>query len=447
MVPLALTWLAGTLLALAVASFFTQQAFDRSLLDDASLLATHVRLRDGQLELTLTPGELRSVLFDRVETLYYAVRRPDGGLVAGEAALAATPVPPGASFHFADQTLRGAPLRTVTLPREDPAPFAVVMGQTVQSRSTLLTRLLVYSLLPQLALLLLLAWWLRRTIQSDLQPLTQLQQAVDQRDARDLGLVPVATSTREVERLAVAINSLLGRLDASARAQREFAGNVAHELRTPLAGIRALAEYGLKQKDPQAWRAQLEAIASSQMRASRLVDQLLALALAGEAQNGLRLERVALDELVRDAVLRFLPRADAARVDLGARGAENPVPVLGDPTLLEGILNNLIDNALRYGVDPQSQAPSVTVALAQQGGQVTLSVIDHGPGLSEALRDRLVQRWEQGEAGHALGQGAGLGLPIVAQYARLLRARFALSAGPQGRGLVASVHFDTPVPG
>lgn len=447
MVPLALTWLAGTLLALAVASFFTQQAFDRSLLDDASLLATHVRLREGRLALALTPGELNTVLFDRVETLYYAVRRPDGSLVAGEDALTASPVPEGASFRFGDQALRGTPLRTVTLLRDDPASFAVVMGQTVQSRSTLLQRLLGYSLLPQLALLLVLAWWLRRTIQSDLQPLAQLQQAVDQRDAQDLGLVPVAASTREVERLAIAINALLGRLERSSRAQREFAGNVAHELRTPLAGIRALAEYGLKQKDPQAWRAQLEAIAASQMRASRLVDQLLALALASEAQTGLHLGPVALDELVRDAVLRFLPRADAARVDLGARGVDNPVLVAGDPTLLEGILNNLIDNALRYGLDPEAETPSITVALAQQPGEITLSVIDHGPGLSAELRERLVQRWEQGEAGHALGQGAGLGLPIVAQYARLLHARFALHAGPRGRGLVASVHFDTPAPG
>jgi two-component system, OmpR family, sensor histidine kinase TctE len=447
MVPLALTWLAGTLLALAVASFFTQQAFDRSLLDDASLLATHVRLREGRLALALTPGELNTVLFDRVETLYYAVRRPDGSLVAGEDALAASPVPEGASFRFDDHILRGKPLRTVTLLRDDPAPFAVVMGQTVQSRSTLLQRLLGYSLLPQLALLLVLAWWLRRTIQSDLLPLAQLQQAVDQRDAQDLGLVPVAASTREVERLAVAINALLGRLELSSRAQREFAGNVAHELRTPLAGIRALAEYGLKQKDPQAWRAQLEAIAASQMRASRLVDQLLALALASEAQTGLHLAPVALDELVRDAVLRFLPRADATRVDLGARGVDNPVLVAGDPTLLEGILNNLIDNALRYGLDPEAETPSITVALAQQPGEITLSVIDHGPGLSAQLRERLVQRWEQGEAGHALGQGAGLGLPIVAQYARLLHARFALQPGPQGRGLVASVHFDTPAPG
>ncbi|HSV51382.1 MAG TPA: sensor histidine kinase [Burkholderiaceae bacterium] len=442
MVPLALTWLAGTLTALAIASFFTQQAFDRSLLDDAYLMAANVKLHDGKLELSLTPREVNTVLFDQVESVFFAVLQSDGTLVAGNPDLHPPRLPDAAVYRFADFTYRGRPLRTVTLHRDEPAAFDVVMAQTTLSRSTLLQRLLMYSIGPQLVLLLLLALWLRGTIQRDLQPLAQLQQAVDQRDAHDLTFVPVSATTRDVERLGVAVNSLLGRLDQSARTQREFAGNIAHELRTPLAGIRALAEYGLAQKDPQAWRVQLEGIASSQARASRLVDQLLALALADEANPGMRLEAIALDDMVRDAVLRFLPRADAANVDLGARGAENPVRVAADVTLVEGILNNLIDNALRYGLDPASATTSVTVALAQERSGVSLAVIDNGPGLPEDMRARLTQRWAQGEAGHTLGQGAGLGLPIVAQYARLMNARFELGTGPHGRGLVASVTFD-----
>lgn len=447
MAPLALTWLAGSALTLGIASFFTQQAFDRSLLDDAYLVATHVRLADGKLELSLTQREVGTVLFDQVETIFFAVVRADGTLVAGVPDLPAPPVPSaGAAYRFTDLTYRGQPLRAVSLQRDEPSPFRVVMAQTTQSRKSLLGRLLIYAMGPQIVLLVLLALWLRRTIQRDMRPLADLQQAVDQRDAQDLTLVPVTATTREVERLGAAINSLLGRLDQSARAQREFAGNVAHELRTPLAGIRALADYGLAQKDPQAWRAQLEGIVSSQARASRLVDQLLALALADEASPGFYLEEIALDEMVRDAVLRFLPRADAARVDLGARGVENPVRVVGDMTLIEGILNNLIDNALRYGVDANAGSdagpPSITVALAQEGTRVSLSVIDNGRGMTADLRARLTQRWAQGEAGQSLGQGAGLGLAIVAQYARLMNAQFELGGVAHGSGLTASVHFE-----
>ena len=441
MLPLALTWLLGTLVALAVAHLFTQQAFDRSLLDDAFLLATHVDADGGRVELALSPRELRTVLFDQNETIFFAVRRPDGSLLAGSEDLRAEPPEPGSLYQFSDRPYRGRTLRFVVLRRDQPVPFLVVMAQTTQARSALLERLLAYSILPQIVLLVLLALWLRRSVGGDLTPLAALQQAVDRRHASDLSPVPEVAGTREIGRLVAALNALLARLARSAQAQREFAGNVAHELRTPLAGIRALAEYGLAQKDPAAWRGQLERIAGSEARASRLVDQLLALARADEASTGIRLETLALDELVSDAVLRFLPRADALGADLGARGIEQPVSVRGDAMLVEGILNNLIDNALRYGRAADGQPSSVTVEVAQQGGAVRMSVIDGGPGLTAGQRAGLLARWAQGEPGLLLGQGSGLGLAIVARYAELMQARLELGAGPDGRGLAAGVVF------
>ncbi|MEO7548459.1 MAG: sensor histidine kinase, partial [Ramlibacter sp.] len=379
MVPLAATWLAGTLVALGVAQYFTQRAFDRSLLDDAYLLASNVRLEGDALRLTLTPREVSTVLFDQTESLYFSVHRPDGSLVAGQASLRAPPGVEGAT-SFGDIEHDGRTVRAVVLHRELPAPFDVVMAETTVGRSRLLNLLLLYSLAPQLLLLLPLAWWLRRAITRDMLPLAQLQQAVDHRNANDLTPVPVHATTRDVQGLATALNALLARIESSVRAQREFAGNVAHELRTPLAGIRALADYGLAQKDPAAWRDQLERIASSQARASRLVDQLLELAVAHEAEAGLRMEPVALDALVHDAVLRFLPRADAAGVDLGARGIDAPAWVEGDATLIEGILNNLLDNALRYGVTGAQGPAAVTVGLEVMDDETVLSVQDNGSG-------------------------------------------------------------------
>ena len=113
---------------------------------------------------------------------------------------------------------------------------------------------------------------------------------------------------------------LLGRVRAGVQAQREFTGNVAHELRTPLAGIRSLAEHALAQTDPQQWRAQLQRVLQSEQRASHLIDQLLALALADETRDTLVLEPLALDRLVRDFVLRHMAQADSLGIDLGASG-------------------------------------------------------------------------------------------------------------------------------
>jgi two-component system sensor histidine kinase TctE len=243
--------------------------------------------------------------------------------------------------------------------------------------------------------------------------------------------VPVARSSRELEQLGDTLNALLDRLAQSASAQREFAGNVAHELRTPLAGIRALADYGLAQRTPAVWREQLEHIAQSQARASHLVDQLLALALADEGRTGLQREPLRLDQLVQEAVLRHLARADARGVDLGALGLDEAVTVEANAALVEGILDNLIDNALRYG------GRTITIELADS----TLAVVDDGPGIPpEAQRD-LMQRWAQGPAGQKLGQGAGLGLAIVARYAKLLGAELSFAKASDEGGLRVSVAF------
>jgi two-component system sensor histidine kinase TctE len=446
MVPLAVTWLAGTLVMLTIANEFIQQAFDRSLLDDAYVVSANVKRRDGgPLELSLSPREISSLMFDQFESVFFAVLTPDGELVAGQPGLHNAAAPDRGPYRFSDINLNGRAVRAVALHVTEPSPFNVIVAETTQSRTHALQRLLAYSIVPQLVFLLGLGAWLRRAIARDMGPLVHLQQAMDRRDANDLTPMPVEASTRDIDRLGGALNSLLARLEESGRAQREFTGNVAHEMRTPLAGIRALAEYGLSQKDPQVWLAQLQGIVASQARASRLVDQLLALALADEAKASIHMAPVALDAMVHDAVMRYLARADAADVDLGARGIEVATSVEGDTMLIEGILNNLLDNALRYGLSQDGEPSSVTVALSLSGAEVTLSVIDNGPGLSAELRARLTQRWAQGAAGQLLGQGVGLGMAIVAQYAQLMNARLVLGtgtgAGSDGRGLSASVVF------
>ncbi|RYY96615.1 MAG: sensor histidine kinase [Comamonadaceae bacterium] len=441
LLPLALTWLAGTAVSAGIAYYFTQKAFDRSLLDDAALLATNVVLQGGELELTLTTREVNRVLFDQVETMYFSVRRPDGRVVAGVKDLQLEPVASPALHRFEDVELRGERLRAVTLHRTEPVPFDVVVAETTTGRNAVLQRLAWFSLLPQGLLLGVLALWLRRAIREDLQPLAQLQEALGRRSANDLASIHVEARTHDVATLAAALNALFARLEKSVRAQREFAGNVAHELRTPLAGIRALADYGLSQNDPVAWRDQLERIAASQARASRLVDQLLDLALALEAEAGLKLEAVDLDQLVRDAVLRFLPRADAEGVDLGAVGIDSPVRIRADATLVDGILTNLLDNALRYGQAADGQPSTVTVSIERDGGEVVLSVQDNGPGLPGEVQAQLVHRGAQGETGQLLGQGAGIGLALVSQYATLMNAEMSLGSGPDGQGWQGRIRF------
>ena len=440
--PLVLTWALGTAVALTVANYFAGQAFDRSLLDDAYAVAANIRMDATGPMLNLSPSEMVALLFDQSESVYFAVLLPSGALLAGHAGLHPPLLPEAAAYGFTNIFYQGRDLRSVSLHRTDPADVTVVVAQTSVSRSRLLQRMLVFAVVPQILLLIFLVWWLRRVIQRDLLPLAELQRAVDRRDARDLTPVPpsvtTGASTRDVERLGLAVNSMLVRLDESISAQREFAGNVAHELRTPLAGIRAQADYALAHPDPQVWREQLQGILRGEVRASHLVEQLLALALADEARAGLQLEPLALNELARSVLLRFLSKADALGVDLGGEGLDERVTVQANAALLEGILGNLLDNALRYGA---ALHPRVTVSVAQLDGVAVLAVTDNGPGLSGQDAGQLRQRWTLGPAGHRLGEGAGLGLAIVSRYAELLGARFSLDAVEGEPGLRATVSF------
>ena len=458
LLPLALTWLLGTAVTVGVAYYFAQAAFDRALLDDAYALASRVKLQSPtkaqdaapELTLELSNNEMSAVLFDRSEAIYFAVLRPDGSVLAGHPGLR-VPRPQGkAQSRFSEIVYQGKSLRSVVVLLRQPAPFEVVVAQTLGSRNELLRSVLMYSVIPQVFLLLLLAVWLRRVIGHELRPLTQLQQSINQRDALDLTPVPVSVSSGDMAQLGRATNALLARVNHSMQAQREFSGNVAHELRTPLAGIRALAEYGLTQQEPAVWREQLQRITVSEARASRLVEQLLALALSEEAQTGVETEVVALDVVVQETVLRYLARADAADVDLGVMGLEQAPAedfgVHGNAALIEGILGNLIDNALRYGRATDASPSTVTVELVASAEAVVLSVQDNGAGLTPEQSQHLMQRGVRGVRGDTsphIGQGAGLGLAIVSKFAQVMGAHFVLSTAPGGRGLRASVSFRT----
>ncbi|WP_422015556.1 sensor histidine kinase [Roseateles sp.] len=441
--PLLITWALGTAMALGIASYFTQRAYDRAMLDDAYLLATHVVQRNGQLALNMSSDDIHTVLFDQTEQVYFAILDRGGRLVAGHPGLHAPEPDGGGDWRYVNLHYQGQDLRAVVLDRSA-SPVQVIVALTTHSRHELLQQLALFSVAPQVPLLMGLVLWLRRVVSRDLQPLSRLQQLVESRDAADLSPLPAGlmaqAASRDVHGLATSIDDLLGRVARGVAAQREFAGNVAHELRTPLAGIRALAEYGLSQRDPQQWRDQLQAVLHSQRRASRLVNQLLAIALAEEAGAAVQLKPTDLADLAREQLLQMLPEADRAGVELEAIGLETPAWVMADTALLEGLLGNLLDNALRYG-RPPGEPGRVWIELRRTAGRTLLSVCDQGPGMGPERRQALKARWRQGADGAALGVGAGLGLSIVQRYAEVMQADLELAEGDGGVGLRASVSF------
>lgn len=442
--PLALMWLLGTGTSMGIAYHYTAQAFDRALLDDAYTLADNLQFRANEPALNLSSIELKNLLRDHAESVFYSVRRSnDGSLVSGHSWLKVTHNNLLSPYEFSDWiNEKMQPLRIVSMMVGDDLQYQVIMAQTTRSRTDLLQNLLQLTLIPQAFLLILLAWWLRHGMDADLQPLSELQRVLGERDATDLTPIRVPANSRDVENLCHALNALMERLATGVQAQREFAGNVAHELRTPLAGIRALVEYGLHHADPVVWKRQLEAIAASEAHASHMVQQLLALALADEQRETLHLHPVSLPELVAQTVAHYLERADAQGVELAVMGCENDVTLPSDEGLLEGVLSNLLDNALRYGWSEtryqHAEAATITIAIDNTETHIGLWVIDNGLGIEPTQREHLMQRWQRathGKSGIESGQGAGLGLSIVARYARLLGAELELRNPPPWDGI------------
>jgi two-component system sensor histidine kinase TctE len=224
----------------------------------------------------------------------------------------------------------------------------------------------------------------------------------------------------EVAPLVRSINDLLARLDQSMGAQKHFLADAAHQMKTPLAGLRMQAELAQRELDaggdPQAVMRSLKQIARSSQSAAHLVNQLLAMARAEDDEQARRVQDVPLVKLATDAVRDFVPRAMDKRIDLGYEGPEHepPAPRLrGQPMLVRELIRNLVDNALQY----TPAGGTVTVRLmADPFGQVfVLQVEDTGPGIPEPEREQVFQPFYR-----ALGtdvDGSGLGLAIVREIA------------------------------
>ncbi|KAB7770553.1 sensor histidine kinase [Xanthomonas maliensis] len=259
--------------------------------------------------------------------------------------------------------------------------------------------------------------------------------------AREQALAPVTGPDvpQEILPLTRTLDALFARVRDTVQLHERFIADAAHQLRTPLAGLQLHAERAMS-ADPEQTRAALLQIQQLTARAARAASQLLALSRAQSPHHRDEvLLPVLLYRLIPEAVSARVPEALAADVDLGyqADSEDAALVVFGDPLALQELLDNLIDNALRYA----GRGCSVTVGLAAVAGAVVLSVEDDGPGVPDALLSRLGERFFRVPG--VRGDGSGLGLAIVQGVANRHNARVGFCRGARG-GLRVEVHFPSP---
>lgn len=282
--------------------------------------------------------------------------------------------------------------------------------------------------LPALALLI----WLG--VGAGLAPLGGVAREVARRAPDNLAPLDETSAPREISPLIGALNALFDRLRTSLEQERRFTADAAHELRTPLAAVKTQAQVALGATGEDERSRALGNVVAGTDRASRLVEQLLVLARLDPQTALTQGQTVDLHELARQGVAEIAPAAAAKGVEVSlAAGDAAPVP--GDAVLLAVLLRNLLDNAVRY----TPSGGEVEVSVEHTSGGVSLAVIDSGPGIPEAERGKVFERFHR-----VLGSGedgSGLGLSIVRRIADLHRAGVSLDTGPGGRGLRVEVRF------
>jgi two-component system sensor histidine kinase TctE len=436
-------WLIGPLLLLVTAGSFVSyrialnaatKAYDSALLDPVLAIASHLHRRGEQLELDLPSIAIEALRIDTEDRVYYQVLGPGGELIAGTARLPAPPDRLAPEEHiFYDTRLEGERVRVAARAvKAEPGTAIVQVAETLVKRDKLVLELLLASTAPQLLIAFAAVALLWFSIGQGLRPLDRLRDEIAARSPRDLRPVPEQDKPQEVRPLVGALNGLLFRLNAAIESQQRFIANAAHQLRTPLAGLKTHAELARRQPSGLELKSLLDMIAGETQRTSHLVNQLLTLARAepGEAASG---QPVNLHEIISRDLRGWVQRAVEKNIDLGFELQD--AWVLGEPLLLRELVANLLDNALAY----TEAGGSVTVRTGVRDGESVLEVEDNGPGIPESEREKVFERFYRIAA--TGGEGCGLGLSIVSEIAERHSASVALSVPAEGRGTLARAVF------
>lgn len=425
LLPQLVLWAAAAVITYNVAARYANLAIDRSLYVSSQALGRQVKPLGNGLLIDFPRAARDIIESDPDDKVYYMVSSPPGEFILGNHKL---PMPPKTDekppfndpvFYNANVTQEDGkplPVRIAALyvgwgENEAPQVMLVQIAKSRASRDALAGRILVDMALPLSGLVLLMSVIVWAGIRAGLAPLARLRDAVKDRAPDNLTPIQLASAPEEVRVLVNALNELLREVQHSVTGQRRFISDAAHQLRTPLAGLKSQTELALKDNQDPALQARLQRVHDSATRSAHLVTQLLTLARAEpESTNSLGRSRFDLRRTVEELTAEMVPRAIAAGIDLGMADPEDeppaPVTVDANPLLIREAIANVIDNAIRYA----GRGAEVTVHVGTSEQRAFVEVEDTGPGIPPEHHQAVFERFFR--ATHE-GNGCGLGLAIV----------------------------------
>lgn len=457
--PLLLLWPVSLALTWLVAQGIADKPYDRALVYNVQALSQLLTVNRNRLQFNLPAAATDILRADDADLVYFQVLGAGGELLGGERDL---PEPPPDAFarapdqvHLRDDEFRGLEVRVaalrVPLAGSDEPAALVQVAETREKRKVLATEIIKGVMLPQfvtLPIAVLLVWL---ALVRGIKPLSQLEERIRARKPDDLSPLDDKTVPLEVAPLVLSVNDLLARLTESVATQKRFLADAAHQLKTPLAGLRMQADLARREgADAEELKRSLEQIGRASVRATHTVNQLLALARAEAGASVLTHAPCDMAEITMEVVRDSVPRALEKSLDLGYDGPAPRSPgvqISGNATLLKEMVRNLVDNAIHYTPSSPGRPGVITVRLLPDpfGQVLVLQVEDNGPGVPEAERELIFEPFYR-----VLGSdvdGTGLGLPIVLEIARQHRATVSVQPareGPGPAGALFSVRFALP---
>lgn len=431
LVPLLLLWPMSIVITYLVAKSIANYPFDRALDDRITVLSQQIKEVNGKVSVPLTNLSRDLLRADEIDNIYFQIIGPHGDFIEGDRDLPAPPPeeenPHFGSVHFRNDHMRGNDVRIaymyvdlrhsqLTPSESKETKLAIIqLGETLDKRAQLANEIVKGVILPQFIILpvaLALVWF---ALTRGLSPLTELQRRIRARRPDDLSPIDSGQVPEEISPLVRSLNDMLERLSQTIQTQKRFIADAAHQMKTPLAGMRMQSELALRETNQNEIHRSLEQLSKSSESATRLVNQLLALARAEnqtpEAKPFLLLE---LCELARDVVQDWVQASFTHQIDLGFEQPGYPIMVFGNPVMLRELLSNLIDNGLRY--TPAGGSVTVRIRTGEGGGVAILEVEDTGPGIPHGERGHIFERFYRILGSNV--EGSGLGLSIVREIAQ-----------------------------
>ena len=456
LLPLLLLWIINAVIAYQISSSAANLAYDRTLLASARVIAEKVTARNGKLHVEVPYIALDNFEYDNRGQMFYRVSGFDGEILSGHEDLPT--MPPGtprtelypALVHFHDDRYRDRPIRMATFykPLIDgglQGMIKVEVAETTEARQLMTHQVLNYTLWGQGVLVFVAVCFVGLALYRILRPIRKLGEEVIRRDPTDFSDINVDKTHTELLPLVDAINQYRRRLAQFLQRYQRFAADASHQLRTPLAVMTTQCEHALRDASPEVMAESLGEVRHMLKKTTRLTNQLLLLAKmdsgSHQLQKGKPQPVFSLLDSIETTVMARLDMARQKDIDLGLDNhcPDSQASVKGKQVLIEEVLLNLLDNALRH----TPIGGIITLRLYDQPDTEPplriCEIEDSGPGIPEPYRELVFDRFHQ--LPDAAPGGSGLGLAIVRDICRLHDITISLHDGEQLGGLKVRLAF------